>query len=63
MLLLCSRHAAARDNIIRRIIINNLCLLTLSQQIWSLILGVLIIFWRADSYIAINTLIIYINRQ
>jgi hypothetical protein len=61
-LFLCSRHATARDNIIRRVIINNLCLLTLSQQIWELILGILIIFLIADSYIAINTLIIYINK-
>jgi hypothetical protein len=38
-----SPHAAC-DHIIRRIIINNLCLLTLSQQIWELILGILIIF-------------------
>jgi hypothetical protein len=53
---------AARDNIIRRIVINNLCLLTLSQQIWELILGILLIFWIADSYISINTLIIYINK-
>jgi hypothetical protein len=30
----------------------------LSQQI----LGILIIFWIADSYIATNTLIIYINK-
>jgi hypothetical protein len=35
---------AARDTIIRYIIINNLCLLTLSQQIWELILGTLIIY-------------------
>jgi hypothetical protein len=61
MLFLCSTMVgmlphAAHDNIIRRIIINNLCLLTLSQQIWELILGTLIIFWIADSYIAINTL-------
>jgi hypothetical protein len=30
---------ATGDNIIRRIVIKNLCLLTLSQQIWELILG------------------------
>jgi hypothetical protein len=53
---------SARNNIIRCIIINNLCLLTLSQQVWELILGILIIFWIADSYIAINTLLIYINK-
>jgi hypothetical protein len=41
---------------------NNLCLMTLSLQIWELILGILILFWIADSYIAINTLIIYINK-
>jgi hypothetical protein len=43
MLFLCSRHAitAACDNIIRRIIINNLCVLTLSQQIWELILSII----------------------
>jgi hypothetical protein len=59
MLFLCSRQATARrsDKIICRIIINNLCLLTFSQEIWELILGILIIFWTADSYIAINTLI------
>jgi hypothetical protein len=32
------------------------------QQIIELILGTLIIFWITDSYIAINTLIIYINK-
>jgi hypothetical protein len=36
--------------------------LTLSQQIWELILDILIIFWIAYSYIAINTLIIFINK-
>jgi hypothetical protein len=56
MSFLCSRHAA-HDNKIRRIIMNNLCILTLSQQIWDLILGILIIFWVADSYICINTLV------
>jgi hypothetical protein len=48
MLFLCSKHATAR------------C--TRQQQIRELILGILLIFWIADSYIAINTLIIYINK-
>jgi hypothetical protein len=42
---------AERDKLIRRIIIKNLCLLALSQE------KILIIFWIADSYIAINTLV------
>jgi hypothetical protein len=47
MLFLCIKHATAHY--------------TRLQQIWQLILSILI-FWIADSNIAINTLIMYINK-